>query len=62
MEVMTPSLQSNLTSIKHVFFVCLFLKLELKEEVPGASWSYCFPVFVSQEQLRGKLPTSLFLA
>lgn len=40
---MTPFLQSNLTSIK---------------KLPGASWSYCFPVLVSQEQLRGK---ALFL-
>lgn len=53
--------QGNLTSMKHILFVC-FLKLGLKEELPGASWSYCVPGLVSQEQLRGKVPTSLFLA
>lgn len=47
----------------HLNTFCLFfLKLGLKEELPGASWSYCVPGLVSQEQLRGKVPTSLFLA
>lgn len=39
-----------------------FSKLELKEELPAASWAYCFPApLLSQEQLRGKAPTPLLL-